>query len=819
MRRSRRKKTVPPIRYFFRYLNAGVVVCCFAGTGFVLGAMQQLNHLMPQSDDLWDYRPRLSTEIYSTEVNPDGTESHQLLAKVFDEDREPVELKDVPEELIQASIAIEDRRFYSHRGISPRDMLRAAWVDLRHQDVKQGASTITQQLVRNVWLSQERTWDRKVKEAVLALEMERKYSKDEIMEMYLNQVCYGHGAFGVKTAAKLYYHKAPKDLKLHEAAMLAGMPQWPVGYSPYRYPDRCRQRRNAVLRAMAEEGFITEAERSKASKVPIKQGLKPLQERGVVSLLAPHFTNWVLRELTREYGDETVYQGGLRVYTTLDTRLQKIAEKELTQQVERLRRSGAMKPGVRGGQGAMVCVEVKTGRVLAMVGGVGEYKQVQTNRAHPGPPGYGRQPGSSFKPYIWACAVENGYGPDSVFSADPIDINGWSPKNYSPRQGGTYTLRNALRDSVNLVSVRLVLKLSVPKVVRFAARMLNIPRERLDPYPAIALGVSNVSPLEQALGYCAFANNGLRPTCRYVRRIEDQEGRVLVTYQPELERVIRSTTAQSMLSMLQTVVQSGTGTRARACGRPAGGKTGTTNSACDVWWVGFTPELSAAVWLGNERPSRLYGASGGGWGAPVWASFIKQASEILGCDGEFPQGPGATAVERGEPAKREGTRIEVCVETGLRAGPHCPARRAVWIKQGEEIPGVCDVHTKPGGNQSLEIQVVRPDTAQGGTVTRRICISTGQLAGPGCPSTRTATFPSGEQPTSRCSLHGGGSGGGHGRPEGNGGSPAVVQPERPEGGAGGGATSPPPETGPSATPEPPADKPQGQPAVPGPPGE
>lgn len=741
------------IRYSFRYLNAGIVVCCFAGAGFVLGGLDQLNMLMPSADELSAYRPRLTTEIYSTETHKDGTETHTLLARVFEEDREPVELREVPRAMQKATIAIEDRRFDDHPGISPRDMVRAAWVDLQHKDIVQGASTITQQLVRNVWLTRERTWDRKLKEAMLALEVERKYSKDEILEMYLNQVCYGHGAFGVKTAARMYFGKAPGGLELHECAMLAGLPQWPVGYSPYRHPERCRTRRNAVLAWMQREGYISPKEREAAAETPIQEGLQPLQERGVVAKHAPHFTHMVIRELCGEYGFETIWQGGLRVYTTLDLRVQEVAEEELTRQVEALRRRGNLRRGLAG-QGALACVEVRTGRVLAMVGGVGAYEELQVNLAHPGAWPHGQQPGSSFKPYVWAAALESGYGPESVFSADPIAIKTgprdyWTPRNYTSAHTGNFTLRHALAQSVNLVSVRIVRKLSIAKVRRMAARMLDIPVERLKPYWSIALGASELSPLEQALGYCAFANSGLHPTRRLVRRIENLDGRLLVSYEPELVRVIRSTTASSMLSMLRGVVQSGTGTRARSCGLPCGGKTGTTNDKRDVWYVGFTPDLATAIWIGNQRNQPMPGAAGGRFCAPVWANVTKRATDILGCHGEFPQGPGVTAELRGDPSTATQEFVTICLQTGLRATAHCPSTKEVPLAPGEKPPPFCDVHTGPeGSSERAETQ------SAGGTVSVRICPSSGLLATPYCPASRLRRFRAGEQPTAHCTLHG-----------------------------------------------------------------
>ncbi len=776
--------TLSTVRRTFRWMNAGIMICGFVGMGFMLGALEQITRLMPDNEDLWSYRPRVGTEIYSTEVQKDGSETHTLLARVYNENREPVELRQIPEQMVQATIAIEDRRFYEHRGVSPRDMARAAYIDITHKSAEQGASTITQQLVRNLWLTKKKTWDRKLKEAVLALQMERKYSKDEILEMYLNQVCYGHGVFGVKAAAKMYYGKNPEQLTLAECALLAGLPQWPVGYSPYRYPERCQKRRDSVLAWMQREGFITAQQQSQAKQVSVKEGLQPPQEQTVVATHAPHFTNLVLRELCDQYGYDAVYQGGLRVYTTLDVRLQKAAEEELTEGVEDLRSSGNIDDGLNG-QGALCSVEVKTGRVLAMVGGVGPYEKVQYNRAAPGGPRYGRQPGSSFKPYVWAAALENGYGPESVFSGDPITIQlgpgqTWSPKNYTPRQSGNYTLRWALAQSVNLVSVRIVQKVTPGTVQRLAARMLDIPRERLRPVLAMALGTSELSPMEQATGYCAFANGGLRPTHRLIRRIEDYEGKIVVSYEPEMARVIRPATATSMLSMLGTVVESGTGRRARACGLPCGGKTGTTNGERDVWFVGFTPDLSTAVWVGNDNNAQMRGASGGGLCAPIWADFTRRATEILGVKGNFPEGEGARAQREEEPAKETTDNfVTICVQTGLRATRFCPVTKEMALKKGQAPPGYCTVHGEAGRNAEPD---AGGDDDRG--VTAVVCPSSGLLATPYCPASIVRRYSPGEAPAGYCTVHGPSrSGNGHG-------GESTDRPRRGHSEEGGGQSSP-----------------------------
>jgi len=687
--------TPAQIAWWFRYLNglillmATVFICVWAG------GLAGLRHSFASQGRLVDYRPRLTTKIYSTETHPDGPDTHTLIGQVYKENRALVPLRDIPRYMQQATVAVEDHRFWTHRGISPRDMLRAAWVNVISGGVRQGASTITQQLVRNIWLSHERTWDRKFKELLLAIEVERHFSKQEILEMYLNEVCYGHGAYGVGTAAATFFGKRPDELTLGEATLLAGLPKAPTHYSPFNHPQRAKERRQEVVAAMLQEGYITAKQANVAIQEQIQSRLQPKPKAtGMVAFAAPHFTHLVIRLLCGQYGVDTVYEGGWRVYTTLDVRLQKIAEEELTKQVEKLRAQGRIK-GNLVGQGALACVDVHTGGVLAMVGGVGPYDKVQYNRAHPGPPRYGRQPGSSFKPYVWATGLESGYGPNSKFSADPIVIRldtgkYWRPKNYSASQGGAYTLRRALAQSVNLVSVRLLQKVGPNKVVNYAARILDIPRERLDPYPALALGVSNISPLEQASGYCCFANGGLRAERRFWSRIENHRGEVIVDNPPQLTRVLRPETAISMVSMLQGVVTSGTGRRAQVPGVPVAGKTGTTQDGRDAWWVGFTPDISAAIWIGNDDNKPMHRSSGGYFCAPVWKEFMRRAVDVLGSRGKFPEGRGvvATRPDEAEEEEDEGTVVTICTQTGQRAiSCSVPMKRSPVTAPSTVLPG------------------------------------------------------------------------------------------------------------------------------------
>lgn len=757
------------IAFFFRILNTLAVVLVALVGGFLAGTYQEVQRALPEPEMLASYSPRLTTKIYSTEVQPDGTESHQLLGRVYKEDREPEDLRNIPRHLRQATIAIEDRPFYRHRGIDPKGIMRAAWVNLQQGGIRQGGSTITQQLARNMWLSQERSISRKLKEVLLALELERRFSKDEILEMYLNEVFYGHGAYGVKRAAGLFFDKAVKDLTLGQCALIAGLPRSPLGYSPYSYPQIARTRRHQVLLAMLEEGFITPEQFKEADQEQIQSAMAPLRERGVTTFQAPYFTHYVVRQLCDRYGVKAVYEGGLQIYTTLDMRAQKIAEEELTKGVEQLRRNGSIRRGLVG-QGALACAAVKTGDVLAMVGGVGPYEKVQYNRAHPGPPLYGRQPGSSFKPYVWAVAMENGYGPNSTFSGSPLTVRNpgakpWTPKNYSPRQGGNYTLRHALAESVNLVSVRVVQKIGIKLCQSKTAEILNIPPERIRPFLSLALGVTELSPLEQAVGYCTFASGGLRPNTNFLRRITDARGEVILDYRPEQVRVLRAESANSMTSMLQTVVQSGTGRRAAAVGGPAGGKTGTTNAGRDVWWVGFTPTLSAAVWVGNDDNAPMPRGTGGGFCAPIWARFMKRTMEELQLKGEFPKGAGAVATRRSEPekpkeeekpAEEAGRSVTVCSETGRLATPYCPATTERTLT-AKERPGRCRKHG-PGAGRESSSRETPASTGGGegseGSVSVTVCSRSGQRAGAACPQTVERSFPRGQAPGGTCSTCG-----------------------------------------------------------------
>ena len=747
---------------FFLYANAVLIIGAVSAFGFTIGAVSHLHTLMPEQLRERGWQPPLITEIYSTERYPDGQVTHSLLARVYKENREYTPLNEIPGNLIQATVDIEDRRFWDHIGISPRDILRAAFIDLSGGHVQQGASTLTQQLARNIWLSHERTWQRKLKEILLALELERNFSKYELLEMYFNEVYYGRGAYGVKTAAQTYFRKKPQEMNLAECALLAGLPQRPTGFDPIDHPDAAQRRRAEVLDAMVRDDHLAFQEAKEARQAPLVAKDAGELAPGVIVSRAPHYSHLVIQMLCQQYGVDAIYRGGLRVYTSLDIRLQEAAQQDMDAWIEGLRGEGKIHGGLVG-QGALACVDVHDGRVLAMVGGVGPYEKLQYNRAYPGPPQYGRQPGSSFKPYVWCTALESGYSPSSEFSGSAISLplgNGkfWSPKNYSPRQGGMHSLREALAQSVNLVSVRVLREVGVDRVREYAAKIMNVPIERLSTYMALALGVSELAPLEQASGYATFASGGLRYDRTFILQIDDYWGRTLYDYRNfnKPQRVIASETAVSMISMLAGVVENGTGARAQGVGYPCGGKTGTTQSGRDAWWVGFTPDLSTAVWVGNEDYSPMNDASGGGFCAPLWARFTRQGMQLLGYDGKFPEGSGVVATRR-EPREKPKTKaqtVTLCAETDLRAGPHCPNTYEKTFAPGEKIPGPCKLHAGGAASTPNRPPAGGGSSSSGGrTVTVNLCTESGMLAGPFCPSTEERTYPAGSAPRGKCTMH------------------------------------------------------------------
>src|SRR5271156_1283154 len=514
-----------------------------------------------------------------------------------------VSLKDLPPYLPKAFIAIEDRRFYSHFGIDPLGILRAAVTNVLHRGVSQGGSTLTQQLAKNLFLTQERTLQRKLQEAELALWLERKHSKAEILELYLNRVYFGSGAYGVEAAAQRYFGKSAKNVTVAEAAMLAGLVKSPSRLAPNRNPEGAEKRAQTVLAAMAEAKFITEAQ-AQASIGHPAVSVKPVGA-GTVNYVA----DWIGEVLDDLVGQ---VEQSIVVETTIDPKLQSVAEAAIIDELA----AKSVKFNVS--QGALVAMS-PDGAVRAMVGGR-NYAESQYNRAVSAKP----QPGSAFKPFVYLTAIEAGLTPETIRQDAPLDVKGWKPENYSHEYFGPVTLTQALAMSLNTVAVRLGLEVGPKNVVRTAHR-LGIS-SKLDANAPIALGTSEVSLTELVGAYTPFANGGLAVSPHVVTRIRTVEGKVLYERQPEqLGQVIEPRNVAAMNTMMQETLLSGTAHKAELPGWMAAGKTGTSQDFRDAWFIGYTANLVTGIWLGNDDNSPTKKATGGGLPVEIWTRFMRSA--------------------------------------------------------------------------------------------------------------------------------------------------------------------------------------------------
>ncbi|MGP8122469.1 MAG: transglycosylase domain-containing protein [Xanthobacteraceae bacterium] len=517
-----------------------------------------------------------------------------------------IALKELPPYLPKAFIAIEDRRFYSHFGIDPIGIARAVVANILHRGVSQGGSTLTQQLAKNLFLTQERTLQRKLQEAELALWLERKHSKAEILELYLNRVYFGSGAYGVEAAAQRYFGKSARNVTVAEAAMLGGLVKSPSRLAPNRNPEGAERRAETVLAAMADAGFITEAQQKVALAHPA-QAVTPAGA-GSVNYVA----DWISEEL-----DDLVGQidQDVTVETSIDPKLQGIAEAAIIDELA----AKSVKFNVS--QGALVAMTPE-GAVRAMVGGR-NYGESQFNRAVTAK----RQPGSAFKPFVYLTAIEQGLTPETVRQDAPLDIKGWKPENYTHQYFGAVTLTQALAMSLNTVAVRLCLEVGPKNVVRAAYR-LGIS-SKLDPNPSIALGTSEVSLTELVGAYAPFANGGHTATPHVINRIKATQGdKVLYARATEpVNQVIEPRNVALMNAMMQETLLSGTARKAEIPGWQAAGKTGTSQDFRDAWFIGYTANLVTGVWLGNDDNSPTKHATGGGLPVEVWTRFMRAAHQ------------------------------------------------------------------------------------------------------------------------------------------------------------------------------------------------
>ena len=589
-------------------LGITMVTSAVAAGGLVGLAFSFRN--LPDVRVLKSYIPAETSYVY--DING------KLLTSLHGEaNRELASLEQISPELKLAVVAVEDSSFYRHQGLNPYSVGRAALANIEKGAVSEGASTLTMQLVKNLFLTRERTFSRKLAEAILAIRVEQVFSKDEILEMYLNNIYWGHNNYGIQTAAQSYFNKSAEELNLAEAAVLAGLIQAPEQYSPFLNYSNTKKRQAAVLARMQTLGWISPQEEQAALKAPLLVG-KPTAWRKSKS---PFITEAVTKELEELFGRERVLQGGIRVQTTIDMKFQKMAEESVRENHKMLRSWG-----LRADQIALAAVDPRTHFVKALVGGV-DYKSSQFNRAVQSR----RQPGSSFKPFVYYAALESGkYTPETIIddSAITYNIPGgiYKPQNYGGKQDfkGRMSLASSLVQSRNIPAVKLGKAVGLEKVIEIC-RILGI-ESPMQPVISLPLGSIGVTPLEMAGAFATFASNGWQSKTTAILQVTDSKGNILLDNTPERKQVLDPWATASLTTMMKGVLEpGGTGSKANI-GRPAAGKTGTTSSERDVWFVGFVPQLSTAVWVGNDDYQSMgKGITGGDFAAPVWRSFMLKA--------------------------------------------------------------------------------------------------------------------------------------------------------------------------------------------------
>jgi len=641
------------------------------------------------------------TEVYDQEQN--------LVTVYSRQNRRPIPLNDIPLFLQQAFVAVEDHRFYKHFGINPGRIVKAAVTNLMHHRVEEGGSTITQQLAKNAYLSQERTFMRKLKELFYAIKLEIHFSKEKILELYLNQIYFGHSAYGIKVAAMTYFGKNMDQLNQAEMALLAGLPRGPAFYSPYTHPQKAQERIERVLNRMLLCKFISpeqyEIYRSQ------KLFLPGIQNK--ITRPAPYFLNLMQDELAKIFPDSPgiIYQGGLKIETTLNTQFQQVAEETLSKGLPRLLRD---RYGLTQPQGALIAINPSNGEIQALVGGT-NFNLSPFNRATQAK----RQPGSTFKPILYASAFDHGYTLASVFDRAPqtyqIGSKSYRPLDHDDEfSSGMLSLRDALACSSNVVSVKLLNRLGPEPVLDFAQK-LGIT-SKLPSQLSLALGSGEVTPLELVSAYVPLANGGVKHNPYTIKRILDHRGRLIYSATPKGEQIFDQGISFLITQALTGVLKLG-GTAAEAgslLARPAAGKTGTTENNRDAWFVGYTPDLVAGIYVGCDKNQRSLPGAASQIAAPIWVKFINKALQ-----GHAP---------RDFVIPESVTSTTICKETGLRATNYCPSTSEFFLK-GSEPKEFCQKH------QYYEL---------------KICVRSGLLPGPNCRHTEIQRFDPGTQPTETC---------------------------------------------------------------------
>ncbi len=698
----------PPIeqapRIKNRYVIGGLLL-----TAWLLG-MAVLHVLLadlPDIDKLQHYTPPLITRIYDRRG--------EIISELYTERRTILPLNEIPVNLQNAFLATEDQSFFSHWGINLKGIARAMIANLRHGRVVEGGSTITQQLSKVLFFSQKKTLTRKLRELLLALQLERNYSKEEIFQMYLNQIYFGHGAYGVEAAARMFFGKHAKELNLAECATLGGLPKSPRTYSPFVNPKNTQRRRGWVLSRMRRSGYITNREEAEGNLVPF-----PTEKPPLAPPVGAYFVEYLRQMLDPKYGDNALYQGGFSIYTTLDLKMQQAAEevmakhlaefdvekqKELDEALKAAKKSKkavivevsttAMKV-----QGALVAIDVRTGEIRALVGGR-EFKESQFNRATQAQ----RQPGSAFKPFVWTAAMDNDMTQATVVADDlagfyndgqnwklldsatdaysvalatapfPPD-QAWVPQNWDRKYFGPVTLRTGYALSRNLVSIRLTDHFGPKAIVDYAKRCgIKSP---LSSVLSIGLGTEQVNLLELVGAFATFGNGGIRPEPFGIRRIEDKNGKVLEENSPKSTVELSAQTAYLMTDLMRAVVTSGTGSRAQSLNRPVGGKTGTNQDLRDLWFIGYTPDIACGAWMGfDDFTSMGKHFTAATKVLPWWVEFMKRAH--------------AGMPVRNFEVPPEIVFAKIDSATGMLALPTCPKVTLAAFKKGTDPQDPCPI--------------------------------------------------------------------------------------------------------------------------------
>ena len=592
-----------------KLLSGLIIFSTLAGIigGFINWTVSDL----PNIKLLEEYAPMESSRVYSS----DG----KVLAELYVERRTFIPSYNIPDFVKKAFISVEDERFYYHPGVDFIGIMRALWKDIRAGGIVEGGSTITQQLARMLFLQPDKSIKRKIKEAALSIKIEQRYTKDEILGMYLNQAYFGTRAYGIEAASQTYFGKTTRDVTLAEAALLASMPKAPSVYSPFRNPEKARDRRTTVLQQMLDQKFITEEQFRQAKQEPLPE--TPHFRK----YDAPYFIETLRQVLETKYGNG-LYTDGYKIYSTVNSVMQQAAE-------EAVRKGAAIvekrtKPGI---EAALLAVDLRTGQIKAMVGGVDFWKN-QFNRATQAL----RQPGSAFKPFVYITALENGMTSEQMISDTPISFPGarsgqtWRPKNYDGQYHGSVTLKTAMAKSLNVAAIRLAANTGVENIIAMAKK-LGI-QSTLQPYLPLAIGASDVTLMDMVTAYAAFAT-GMRTKPQFYEKVLNRDGIVIQEAAIEQEKVLSEEAVHEMKILLRAVVEEGTAKKAKELKRDLYGKTGTTNDYTDAWFVGFDDRLVVGVWVGRDNHTPIGARQTGSSAAlPIWIEFMKRVPQQILAD-------------------------------------------------------------------------------------------------------------------------------------------------------------------------------------------